>query len=1231
VLAATEALAAAGEPNFDRPELGYFQTGSWSNRPPGCVVDLHQGRIRYNRASSGTNNGGEKLVCDTRVGAANYTGASARLCSRKRRGCWWTNDVAQTGTQNCDDDYAFGRDTSLNPYWWTEDTCRVKVQVNIDGRVSVVHPGGKSTRRVEVNSQMWFRVRWADGAYPTAASGCTESCVMAPGTSGDTCVCDVAESTRVVFTDATTVPSRAEVEENLRIGSVPPAHFDDGTYTLCVTAACLARSGEVRVFTTGTASTPIFDQRTIFVIVVNETAPSTGRTLHFANKESTVTIANASTTAAFAFRNPPKFVTLVDPTERDATYETEALLDHLFTHMNVAPFISYHLIQRLVTSNPSPRYVAMVSAAFRTGEYAGTNYSGQYGDLGAAVAATLTDREARSLVLDADPTHGQMREPLLKLYHFMRAMEYMPRDHREVDATKYLYRKIGQAPYDSPTVFSFFTQDFSAEGPVQDAGLVAPEAQLGILPFVIGFLDGMSALIFDGLAACMGGFGTGLCDQETYPAAWSTNTNAGYLSYSPDNASSTEAVVNELDLLLSAGRLDDKSRADIVEEYNRALNFTSCPVERIDLCGRLQPGESLMPGEYFTNANGEVLCFTYDGVARHIGANGTELFSTAYATRGTAVPLNYGSGSNGQVSLAGPRSNGQWHTKRWIGDSFAPGSYAAFHSFLAGPCKVVDQRLFERATVYKQNTYRGYAPTLTTTCTATSTCGGAPQPTPSPDYVAERARTDSEYALKIAQNLFVASAAFSTTNDPATTDVIVPPQASHVSLSRPYKALVVLFMAGGADTFNLLVPHSNCDSRNVSTQYYTTRGAAALPYSTLLPITLNASQLGQQVCDTFGLHPTQQTLKQLWEDGDAAFVANVGALVEPLTKDEYIFKRKELPAAIFSHNLQTQGAQTLTPQETTGNSGILGRILTALETQAVGTGAPPLKTAAYSVTASRTIFRGSPTEPILLGALDGMLTYDGSQTATSAINPTERPATLAAISRLVSKESTSIFGATHNMVMRRSLFESNRIAAILRNATLTQNWASAQGRASTGHGGEFVGQLMQVASVIVQRHALEAERDVFYVSLGGFDHHADVLPALQEKYDDVNVAIGTFVAEMKALGLWDAVTIQSLSEFGRTMTSNGRGTDHAWGGNHWTMGGAVRGGLLHGTYPELRVDGPNCLSSTCPLLPTSPWETIWKPLAEWLGVRNDKLPEVMPNLQRFPPEHLLNVSILFKD
>ena len=213
----------------------------------------------------------------------------------------------------------------------------MQIQVNVDGRVSVVHPGSKSTRRVGINSQMWFRVRWAQGVYPAASSGCAAFCDIAAGSDGDTCVCDVSVTSQAVFTDSSAVPAQAEVEERLRIGSAPPEHFDDGTYTLCSTPACQAAAPSVRVFTQGTTSSPTFDDRTIFSVVVNRTSASNGTTLYLANKESLVTIADASSasifgTHRFSFRNPPKFMTLVDPTQRDAIYETDALLDHLFYH-----------------------------------------------------------------------------------------------------------------------------------------------------------------------------------------------------------------------------------------------------------------------------------------------------------------------------------------------------------------------------------------------------------------------------------------------------------------------------------------------------------------------------------------------------------------------------------------------------------------------------------------------------------------------------------------------------------------------------------------------------------------------------------------------------------------------------------------------------------------------------------------------------------------------------------
>ena len=116
---------------------------------------------------------------------------------------------------------------------------------------------------------------------------------------------------------------------------------------------------------------------------------------------------------------------------------------------------------------------------------------------------------------------------------------------------------------------------------------------------------------------------------------------------------------------------------------------------------------------------------------------------------------------------------------------------------------------------------------------------------------------------------------------------------------------------------------------------------------------------------------------------------------------------------------------------------------------------------------------------------------------------------------------------------------------------------------------------------------------------------------------------------MRALGVWDDVAVQSLSEFGRTMTSNGRGTDHAWGGNQFLVGGGVRGGRLLGVDPEVRVDGPDSISSTGPMLPSTPWEAVWKPLATWLGVDEAQLDTVLPNLHAFPPSQLFNESDVF--
>lgn len=311
-----------------------FEAGTWGHMPSGCIVDVGSGDIKFNRQVDGNGHDSFKLVCSDvpEEARSDYRDASKLLCSRKRATCWWNDNP-----DNCASGFSFGDHLTTNVYWWTEDPCHLQAQVNIDGRVSVVHPGSESIRRVGVNSEGWFLVRWQEGDFPVAASGCggDDACSVVAGESGPTCLCDLDMTTSAVFTDASLVPTLAEVEEALRIGAPSPDHF--ATYSMCDTSACQARAPLVTVYTRGSADDPLLDETAIFSIVVNRTAsnPSSGRTLYLSNKRSVVTIANATHSAGFSFRNPPQFMTLVDPSQRDALYETEALLDHLFYHQNV--------------------------------------------------------------------------------------------------------------------------------------------------------------------------------------------------------------------------------------------------------------------------------------------------------------------------------------------------------------------------------------------------------------------------------------------------------------------------------------------------------------------------------------------------------------------------------------------------------------------------------------------------------------------------------------------------------------------------------------------------------------------------------------------------------------------------------------------------------------------------------------------------------------------------------
>ena len=149
------------------------------------------------------------------------------------------------------------------------------------------------------------------------------------------------------------------------------------------------------------------------------------------------------------------------------------------------------------------------------------------------------------------------------------------------------------------------------------------------------------------------------------------------------------------------------------------------------------------------------------------------------------------------------------------------------------------------------------------------------------------------------------------------------------------------------------------------------------------------------------------------------------------------------------------------------------------------------------------------------------------------------------------------------------------------------------------------------------------------------NHHAGFhsqYGGLDKKYLIVNAVLTKFIAEMRGQGVWDSVVVQTISDFGRTLVYNGRGTDHSWGGNHITMGGKVRGGQMLGHFPSLDLDASPLILDPRrgSLIPTTPWEGIWRPLATWFGLSDASAHAVMPNLANFPPSMVPTVDDFFR-
>jgi len=420
--------------------------------------------------------------------------------------------------------------------------------------------------------------------------------------------------------------------------------------------------------------------------------------------------------------------------------------------------------------------------------------------------------------------------------------------------------------------------------------------------------------------------------------------------------------------------------------------------------------------------------------------------------------------------------------------------------------------------------------------------------------------------------------------------LVVPPLEAKAS--RSYKAVVQLFLAGGADTFNLLVPMNSMNC-SLYDEYVKVRTDLALKPSEVLQI----STPGES-CASFGVHGAFSFLKSLYKKGQAAFVSNIGNLAEPTTLEA--FRKHEVTKCfgLFSHSDQQNGAQTLKCQDLgTSAMGAGGRLADAL-----AAGSQSLTTASFSLAGASIWSKGVATEREIVDSNGDATGFKGFEKWRGAID------------NITLQRHGNAFSEAYVRNFRKTIHSTENMARLLRGASL-------QTKYRTSNLAER--ELSQVAKFISTRVERKAERDFFFVSIGGWDMHKNMKDGLAQKFAEIDGALQGFVAEMEAQGVWKDVVLATSSEFGRTLDSNGGGSDHGWAGNHFVVGGSVKGGRVLNTFPDsLAAGGPRDLGRGR-LIPEYPWESMMVPIGKWMGIEDAQMEHAFPNIQNFGPSHII--------
>ena len=404
-----------------------------------------------------------------------------------------------------------------------------------------------------------------------------------------------------------------------------------------------------------------------------------------------------------------------------------------------------------------------------------------------------------------------------------------------------------------------------------------------------------------------------------------------------------------------------------------------------------------------------------------------------------------------------------------------------------------------------------------------------------------------------------------------------------------YKAIVCLFMRGGNDSNNMVVPMNGPQY----TAYSAARGSAAVGQGTLLPL----GNTG------YGVNPAFLHLQQAFSTGQAAVIANVGPLVQPTTPAQYRSSSVALPNLLFGHDSQQEA------WEAGGYNPSLQQSWAGLTADLIGanynSGNLPMVTLLGT---AANFGRGKTAAPF---------------TASPSANQTGFwcPEGLSCYARATSAQQLLNF---NNNVSLIQADEQIYKQAYQYNNFYNGVLSGAKGFTTSFDGGNpLASQLYTVATMMQLHSSIGARRQIFLIDAGGFDTHAGQDQAQPGLYKQIDGGVDMFIRVMQEIGLYNNVALFTASDFSRTLAINtANGSDHAWGGHHFVVGGPVRGGKIYGSFPNLQLNGPDDLDGSGRFVPTTALSQYMATLAAWFGVPASALPAMFPGLSNFGAANL---------